>query len=71
MTNLNYSITGLKDLLNDLENISTCLMTLSAVPEHVNSSAYDQLQEDQHSLIEKINGYATMLHSMHLGNLPN
>lgn len=70
MTVENYSITGLKDLLNDLENLSTCLMTLTTVPEHINSSAYDQLMEDQYSLIQKINGYATMLRVIDSGDLP-
>lgn len=70
MTTENYSITGLKDLLNDLENLSTCLMTLAALPQHVNSSAYDQLMEDQYSLIQTINGYATMLRVIDSGDLP-
>jgi hypothetical protein len=70
MTIQNYSIIGLKDLLNDLENLSTCLMGLTSVPEHIHSSAYDQLQEDQYSLIQKINGYATMLRVVELGDLP-
>lgn len=71
MTTKNYSINGLKDLLNDLENLSTCLMTLTTVPEHINSSAFDQLQEDQHALIQTINGYATMLKAIDSGNLPD
>jgi hypothetical protein len=71
MTIENYSIIGLKDLLNDLENLSTCLMTLTTVPEHINSSAFDQLQEDQYALIQTIIGYATMLQAIQLGNLPN
>lgn len=62
MTNQDYSITGLKDLLNDLENLSTCLMTLTTVPEHINSTAYDQLMEDQYALIQMINGYVTKIH---------
>nr|AKN38146.1 hypothetical protein [Vibrio tasmaniensis] len=64
MTKENYSIQGLKDLLNDLEELSTCIMTLSGIPEHFNSSAYDQLQEDKHALIQKINGYASILNSI-------
>lgn len=71
MTTENYSIIGLKDLLNDLENLSTCLMTLTTVPEHINSSAFDQLQEDQYALIQTINGYATMLNAINSGNLPD
>jgi len=69
MTTENYSIFGLKDLLNDLENLSTCLMTLPV--EHVDSTAYGQLQEDQFSLIQTINGYATMLQAIQSGNLPD
>ncbi|MDA0150673.1 hypothetical protein [Vibrio sp. LaRot3] len=68
MTTENYSITELKDLLNDLENLSTCLMTLPE--EHVDASALSQLFEDQFSLIQKINGYATMLRAIDLGDLP-
>lgn len=69
MTIENYSIIGLKDLLNDLENLSTCLMTL---PEkHVDATAYGQLMEDQYALIQTINGYATMLQAIQSGNLPN
>lgn len=71
MTTQNYSIIGLKDLLNDLENLSTCLMGLTSVPEHINSSAYDQLQEDQYSLIQRINGYASMLRAIESGDLPD
>ena len=71
MTVENYSIIGLKDLLNDLENLSTCLMTLTTVPEHINSSAFDQLQDDQYALIQKINGYATVLQAVQSGNLPD
>ena len=61
MTTENYSIIGLKDLLNDLENLSTCLMTL---PErHIDATAYGQLVEDQYALIQTINCYASMLSS--------
>jgi hypothetical protein len=68
MTVENYSITGLKDLLNDLENLSTCLMTL---PEkHVDATAYGQLMEDQYALIQTINCYATMLLVIDSGDLP-
>lgn len=63
MTNNNYSIQGLKDLLSDLEELSNCIMVLSGIPERINSSAYDQLQEDQYSLIQEINGYASILNS--------
>lgn len=68
MTTENYSIAELKDLLNDLENLSTCLMTLPE--EHVDASALSQLFEDQLSLIQKINGYASMLRAINSGDLP-
>ncbi|EJB0234651.1 hypothetical protein ACI45T_004745 [Vibrio vulnificus] len=71
MTTENYSIIGLKDLLNDLESLSTCLMTLNAVSEHINSSVFDQLQEDQYTLIQTINGYAAILQAIQSGNLPD
>ncbi len=57
-----YSVSGLKDLLNDLENLSTCLMTLPQ--EHVDATAYCQLLEDQYSLIQTINCYCTMLREL-------
>jgi protein involved in sex pheromone biosynthesis len=69
MTIQNYSIIGLKDLLNDLENLSTCLMTIPQ--EHVDSTAYCLLQEDQFNLIQTINGYASMLCAFNLGDLPD
>lgn len=69
MTTKNYSINGLKDLLNDLENLSTCLMTLPE--QHVHVKAYSQLIEDQYALIQTINGYATMLQGIQSGNLPD
>lgn len=69
MTIENYSIVGLKDLLNDLENLSTCLMGLPE--EHVDSTAYGILLEDQLTLIQTINSYASMLQSAHYGNSPN
>jgi hypothetical protein len=59
MTNQDYSIAGLKGLLNDLENLSTCLMTLPE--EHVDATAYGQLLEDQYALIQMINGYVTKI----------
>ena len=59
----------LKDLLDDLENLSTCLMSL---PEkHVDSTAYGILLEDQFTLIQTINSYASVLRSVHYGNLPD
>ncbi|MCG7500239.1 hypothetical protein MHO82_25660 [Vibrio sp. Of7-15] len=63
MTKRNYSISELKDLLNDLENLSNCILTLTTVPEHIDATAYGQLQEDQFNLIQSINGYASMLHA--------
>lgn len=69
MTNLNYSIDGLKDLLNDLENLSTCLITLSSIPNHIDSSSLNQLYEDQYSLIQTVNCYATVLQASQFADL--
>lgn len=56
MTTNNYSIAGLKDLLNDLENLSTCLISIPQ--EHVDCSVIAQLRHDQYELIQKVNTYA-------------
>ena len=61
MTNQDYSIDGLKDLVSDLENIATCLMTIPE--EHVDATAIGLLEESQYNLIKKINAYAMMLKS--------
>tara|TARA_Y100000588_G_C14171452_1_gene889337 strand:- start:297 stop:512 length:216 start_codon:yes stop_codon:yes gene_type:complete len=69
MTTNNYSITGLKDLLNDLENLSTCLM---GIPKHqVDSSVILQLQQDQFNLIQTVNSYASMLRHSENSELEN
>lgn len=63
MTTNNYSITGLKDLLNDLENLSTCLMSIPQ--DHVDCSVIAQLRHDQYELIQKVNTYAlVVLHTV-------
>jgi len=62
MTTLNYSINGLKDLLNDLENLSTCLMSIPLA--HVDAAAYQQLREDQLALIQSICTYGTTLQAL-------
>ena len=62
MTNLNYSISGLKDLLSDLENIATCIVGLSN--DHISPSLRSQLLEEQLDLIQSINGYAMMLQAI-------
>lgn len=62
MTTQNYSINGLKDLLKDLENLSTCLMSMPLA--HVDPSALQQLREDQFNLIQTISGYVTMLQAL-------
>lgn len=59
MTTLNYSINGLKDLLNDLDNLSTCLMSIPQ--EHVDCSVIAQLRHDQYELIQKVNTYALVV----------
>jgi hypothetical protein len=62
MTTLNYSISGLKDLLSDLENLSTCISCLPR--NHVSPSVLNDLIKQQHDLIEFTNGYCTMLQSL-------
>jgi len=62
MTTLNYSISGLKDLLTDLENLSACI---SGLPRnHVSPSVLKDLMEQQHKLIEFVNGYCVMLQAL-------
>ncbi|MDK9772719.1 MULTISPECIES: hypothetical protein [Vibrio] len=62
MTNLNYSISGLKDLLTDLENLSTCIAGLPR--EHVSASVLGELSEKQYELIQFANGYCMMLQAL-------
>lgn len=62
MTNLNYSISGLKDLLSELENLSTCIISLPK--EHVSASVLSDLMEHQHELIQFIDGYCMMLRAL-------
>ncbi len=64
MTNLNYSISGLKDLLSDLENLSTCIISLPK--EHVSASVLSDLMEHQHELIQFIDGYCMMLKAIEI-----
>lgn len=71
MTIQNYSISGLKDLLNDLENLSTSLIALQSSSEHVDSGVLSSLQESQFSLIQTVNGYATILQALNSGDLPD
>lgn len=59
MTTLNYSISGLKDLLSDLETLSTCIVTMPS--DHVSQSVRNQLLDHQLDLIQRINGYCTIL----------
>ncbi|MBY4623168.1 hypothetical protein NB622_00045 [Vibrio parahaemolyticus] len=64
MTNLNYSISGLKDLLTDLENLSTCITGLPK--EHVSPTVLADLIEQQYQLIQFVNGYCMMLQAIDL-----
>lgn len=57
MTNKEYSIIGLKDLLNDLENLSKALISIDCVTEHVSLSAHEELKADLHNLIKETNAY--------------
>ncbi|TKF18581.1 hypothetical protein FCV43_16430 [Vibrio genomosp. F6] len=62
MTNNNYSINGLKKLIDDLETLATCL---SGMPqEYVNKEAYNRLLEDQFNMIQEVNSYCNMLNSL-------
>lgn len=64
MTNLNYSISGLKDLLTDLENLSTCISGLPK--QHVSPSVLGDLMEQQYQLIQFVNGYCMMLQALEI-----
>lgn len=59
MTTDNYSIQGLKNLLDDLGNLSTCIITMPK--EHIDKTTYDQLIEDQYNLIQSIICYGNVL----------
>ena len=59
MTKKNYSIQGLKVLLDELENLTTCL---SALPkDRVDKKAWNQVLEDQFKLVQEAAAYANML----------
>lgn len=57
MTDKEYSIQGLRDLLNDLENLSNCLMTIPL--DQVSPTTVGLLNEDQYQLIKKISDYSS------------
>jgi hypothetical protein len=61
MSNLNYSIAGLRDLLEHATNLSTFLV--SDVSK-CDSKAISQLRLDLHNLLEETSSYALMLRSM-------
>lgn len=62
MTNNNYSINGLKKLIDDLETLATCL---NGIPqERVNKEAYNKLLEDQFNMIQEVGCYCNLLNSL-------
>lgn len=59
MTTENYSIQGLKDLLDELENLTTCLI---AMPRNrVDKDAWSKMLENQFELIQEATSYANIL----------
>lgn len=59
MTKENYSIQGLKDLLDELENLATCLIALPK--DRVDKNAWNKMLEDQFELVQEAAAYANML----------
>ncbi|MEZ8401237.1 hypothetical protein AB6C85_25005 [Vibrio splendidus] len=59
MTIENYSTQGLKDLLDELENLATCLMGMPR--DRVDSDAWNRILEDQFELIKESQAYANIL----------
>lgn len=59
MTIENYSTQGLKDLLDELENLATCLMGMPR--DRVDIDAWNRILEDQFKLIKESQAYANIL----------
>lgn len=59
MTIENYSTQGLKDLLDELENLAACLMGMPR--DRVDSDAWNRILEDQFELIKESQAYANIL----------
>lgn len=58
MSNVNYSIDGLNDLLNDLQNLS---VFLSTNPSWLPATQLEPLRASQLDLIERACAYALIL----------
>lgn len=58
MSNTNYSIDGLNDLLNDLQNLS---VFLSTDPSWLPAAQLEPLRASQLELIERASAYALIL----------
>ena len=56
MTAHDYSLSGLQDLLNDLESLTLSLVNLPS--EHVSQDAFNQLHQSQLDLVERAQSYA-------------
>ena len=59
MTTENYSIQGLKDLLDELENLATCLIGIPR--DRVDKDAWDKILEDQFEMVQEAAAYANRL----------
>ncbi|MEG3696560.1 hypothetical protein V5098_25990 [Vibrio coralliirubri] len=59
MTKENYSIQGLKDLLDELENLATCLIGMPR--DRVDKDAWNKMLEDQFEMVQEAAAYANRL----------
>jgi hypothetical protein len=59
MTKENYSIQGLKDLLDELENLTTCLIGMPR--DRVDKDAWSKMLENQFELVQEATAYANIL----------
>lgn len=59
MTIENYSTQGLKDLLDELEKLATCLIVMPR--ERVNDEVWNKILENQFELIQEAQAYANIL----------
>ena len=59
MTTENYSIQGLKDLLDELENLTTCLIGMPR--NSVDKDAWSKMLENQFELVQEATAYANIL----------
>lgn len=59
MTKENYSIQGLKDLLDELENLATCLIGMPR--DRVDKHAWNKMLENQFEMVQEAAAYANRL----------